>query len=425
MQDSYDEYIKLLRIHQVPHDQQVNSLSDEVQEIIKEGEKDEQCVSLKLQPFLQQFVTFEEGNGSNELITTDTHGYSVFNVDAFADEIDLNKKVTIDILKPYIKQLLSIRYKPLLQCNKLSLCLMITTIIEKRLTSLHKQHSNTVLPRTFSEILVFMYNEHILPSNIINLCVILIGPPTGINLRNLLWHGFMNEEQITDTLFCSLVLLYQTIMNIEVNDIHHKELKQEQIEYFNQYVEIPLDNVFEELMKCPYVIPCRKDCIVQCLNALRQDNINRDISLLRLFIEFEHFLRVSFIAINDVTIKFGLANYSSYYTTLAVLLQEMIVSNADGIAVNRPSTVNDIKIAKYKNTKKYGNSDSNGTTFEKKPNQLITILGNEVIIKLHDLFLNEGGIKLRDNLSHGEYDIHSFPTTVDNTMIFIYYFITN
>ena len=101
----------------------------------------------------------------------------------------------------------------------------------------------------------------------------------------------------------------------------------------------------------------------------------------------------------------------------------MIVSNEDGIAVNRPSTVNDIKIAKYKNTKKYGNSDSNGTTFEKKPNQLITILGNEVIIKLHDLFLNEGGIKLRDNLSHGEYDIHSFPTTVDNTMIFIWYIV--
>ena len=126
-----------------------------------------------------------------------------------------------------------------------------------------------------------------------------------------------------------------------------------------------------------------------------------------------------------------MANYSSYYITLDVLLQEYIIFTDDGIVVNRPSTKNDIKITKYKNKKKYDNNSNNNNSnteekneiienekqsFNKKQNKLITLLGEEIIIKLYDLFLIENGIKLRDHLSHGEYNINSLPNSISDTM---------
>ena len=129
-----------------------------------------------------------------------------------------------------------------------------------------------------------------------------------------------------------------------------------------------------------------------------------------------------------------MANYSSYYITLDVLLQEYVIFNNDGIVVNRPSTKNEIKITKYKNMKKFDNNSNNNNieekneiiendkqTFNKKPNKLIEILGNEIIIKLYDLFLIENGIKLRDHLSHGEYDLNFFSEQAKKSLLFIWY----
>ena len=70
------------------------------------------------------------------------------------------------------------------------------------------------------------------------------------------------------------------------------------------------------------------------------------------------------------------------------MLQEYIIFNDDGIVVNRPSTKNDMKITKYKNMKKYDDNnninekneiiENDKQIFDKKPNKLIEILGNEI-----------------------------------------------
>ena len=127
-----------------------------------------------------------------------------------------------------------------------------------------------------------------------------------------------------------------------------------------------------------------------------------------------------------------MANYSSYYITLDVLLQEYIIFNDDGVVVNRPSTKNEIKITKYKNMKKFednNNIEENNNNsikyekknFDKKENKLYDLLGNNIIIKLYDLFLIENGIKLRDHISHGEYNINSLPDSIGKSLLFIWY----
>ena len=468
MENSFINYINSLKQNKNIDINYVNSLSEEVINIIEIPDKPNEIIninSIEIIPFLKQFIILDEkekskdnqkNNKNKNNIIIEYNGYSIFNHQEFSDEIDLTQKIKVDTIKPYINKILSLKYNISAKYNKISLSLLITSLIEKILVSIHKEKSNLVLPRTLSEILILISSEKIFPIGIINLCIILIGPPTSINLRNLLWHGFLNDEQFTNTFFCSLILLYQTLLQYDNKKYLYKELGQTQINYLNSYCNIENDLLINEINKCKYIIPNRKEIIKYCINNINT-GFNSDeniLNLLRLIVEFEHFLRICFISINDINIKFGMANYSSYYITLDVLLQEYVIFNDDGIVVNRPSTKNDIKITKYKNMKKYDKNNNNNNIninninineennenieinkdkekdkekdkqkFDKKQNKLIEILGNDIVIKLYDLFLIENGIKLRDHLSHGEYDINSIWGYIPKSLLFIWYVI--
>ena len=440
MENDFIDYINNIKQNKINQINNINSLSEEVLNIIQEPEESKKTIninSIKLIPFLQKYISFDTNDANKDNIETNliinSNGYSVFNHKEFSDEIDLTKKIKVETIKPYINKILSLKYNMKLnvKVNKLSLSLLITSLIENILVTIHKSHSNQILPRTLSEILILLSSQKIFPIGIINLCITLIGPPTSINLRNLLWHGFLNDEQLTNTLFCSLILLYQTLLEYDIKKNNYKELGEAQINYLNTYCNIQNDQLINELNKCQYIIPNRKDIIKYCINNIGPNSNDKEINLLRLIVEFEHFLRIIFISINDINIKFGMANYSSYYITMDALLQEYIIFNDDGIVVNRPSTKNDMKITKYKNMKKYDDNnninekneiiENDKQIFDKKPNKLIEILGNEIIIKLYDLFLIENGIKLRDHLSHGEYNINSLPNSISNSLLFIWY----
>ena len=439
MENSFIDLISNIKQNKHNDISYINSLSEEVIKIIQEPKDINKMNidSLELIPLFQQFISFNKSELNNKInennLIINSNGYSIFNYKEFSDEIDLTNKISVEEIYPYITKILSLNFNLSVKINKLSFSLLITSFIENILVSIHKEKSNSILPRTLSEILILISSEKILPTGIINLCIILIGPPTSINLRNLLWHGFLNDEQFTNTFFCSIILLYQTLLEFYKIDIKYKELNEEHIEYLNSYCSLDNDIIINEIKKCQYIIPNRKDIIIYCINNLGLNSVEKEINLLRLIVEFEHFLRICFISINNINSKFGMANYSSYYITLDALLQEYIIFNDDGIVLNRPSTKNEIKITKYKNMKKYDKNNNNEEKsenienekqiFDKKENELYEILGNDIIIKLYDLFLIENGIKLRDHLSHGEYNINFLPKSIEKSILFIWYVI--
>jgi hypothetical protein len=51
-----------------------------------------------------------------------------------------------------------------------------------------------VVPRLLRELLLTSQMESIFGEDIIFLLRLLIGPPTGFNLRNIIWHGFVDER---------------------------------------------------------------------------------------------------------------------------------------------------------------------------------------------------------------------------------------
>ena len=440
MEQSFLDYINNIKQNKLNQENYINSLSQEVLNIIKEPNELNKLIninSFKLIPYFEKFLFFENKSESKNEINDNNiiiynNDYSILNYKEFEFDLDLTNKIKPEELDLHIKKLLSIKFSNIsTKVNKLSLSLFITSLIEKILVSIHKKHSNQILPRTLSEILMLIASENIFPSGLINLCIILIGPPTGINLRNLLWHGFFNDDQFTDTFLCLLILLYQTLMQYDNKNYEYKKLKDIHIQYLNSFCSIENDLIISEINRCQYIIPYRRKEINNCISNvnLEKNSEEKILNLFRLIVEFEHFIRISFISINDINPKFGMANYSSYYITLDVFFQEYIFFNNDGIMVNRPSTKNENKITKYKNAKKFVNKNDdncnldNKNTFEKKENKLIKILGDEIIIKLYDLFFLENGIKLRDYLSHGEYDINTLPDSTEKGLLFIWYVI--
>ncbi len=230
MEKNFFDYINNIRQNKINEINYVNSLSEEVLNIIKESEESNSTnsaiCSIKLIPFLEKYITFntkEENENENKnknknkdtiennIIIQSNKEYSILNHSEFSNEIDLTTKIKVETIRPYITKILSLKFNNFeINVNKLNFSLLITSLIENILVSIHKSNSNKVIPRTLSEILILVASQKILPIGIINLCITLIGPPTSINLRNLLWHGFLNDEQLSNTLFCSLILLYQT-----------------------------------------------------------------------------------------------------------------------------------------------------------------------------------------------------------------------
>ena len=382
MEGSFFDNINNIKQNEINQQKYINSLSQEVLNIIINQNESNKLIninSFKLIPFFDKFVFFEDKSEikieiTNNLIITNNE-YSIINYKEFSFNIDLTNKIKPDELEVHVQKLLSIQFGNInTKFNKLSLSLFITSLIEKLLVALHKSHSNQILPRTLSEILILIASENIFPPGLINLCIILIGPPTGINLRNLLWHGFFNDDQFTNNFLCLLILLYQTLIQYDVKKYDYKNLKDIHLNFLNSFCSIENEILIKEVNKCEYIIPNRKEEINKCIiNVnLEKNSDEKIINLFRLIVEFEHFIRICFISINDINPKFGMANYSSYYITLDVFFQEFIVYNDDGIMVNRPSTKNENKITKYKYAKKFVNKTDdnenldNQNKFEKK-----------------------------------------------------------
>jgi len=139
MENSFIDYINCIQQNKINEITYINSLSEEVLKIIEEpDEKNKNIYSIKIIPFLQKFILFNEKEIKNDKKDNDNNiiieynGYSIFNHKVFSDEIDLSQKLKVETIKPYINKILSLNFNNItVNINKLSLSLLITSLIEK------------------------------------------------------------------------------------------------------------------------------------------------------------------------------------------------------------------------------------------------------------------------------------------------------
>ncbi|KAG8504743.1 Endoplasmic reticulum membrane-associated RNA degradation protein, partial [Galemys pyrenaicus] len=202
---------------------------------------------------------------------------------------------------------------------------------------------------------------------VMNVLRIFLGSPHGLNLRNVLWHGFAAPGEIPAK-YCSTVLL----LTVGLGQLLQRFLQQ------SQRTLVPRPHRTLTLTEDLGTLPGKKSALVPATMlpyweaALEKFTSHRfaDCAVL-LLTQLEAALRSVFAAVNDCPKRLLTAEATALYTTFDEMLAERL---DDG-----------------------------------RVNQLPAVLGEAAMEFLCDFLSCQEGPRLRDRLSHGEVGVQEFP----------------
>ena len=132
--------------------------------------------------------------------------------------------------------------------------LSLTSIIERTITAFIKLNCEAkyVIPKKLSELMENKYFTQILSPNQIFILKCFIGPFSGFNLRNIIWHGFVSKNELHSSLVSLLLLVVLSICKV-LSDYLEKEKKDvipfppyvNISDYDHFYVENDVERVFK------------------------------------------------------------------------------------------------------------------------------------------------------------------------------------
>ncbi|GBB88293.1 hypothetical protein RclHR1_14860005 [Rhizophagus clarus] len=309
-----------------------------------------------------------------------------------------------------------------LEKDYLSVLLIVISNLERLLGdiiySLHDDTDTPVIPSLIRDLLIAPSLISLLGEEMIFFLRCIIGPPNSMNLRNVLWHGFINPHEFLKVpvkWYCTLILIIT--MSI-CNMVRHKDIigllkKRNNVNFKGfYYLTLFFDNVddrnayisveksFDELYECVmyehalppqyphhmilesllfknfFVIP-RTHSTWLC--SFRYLSNNQVLLFLVLALPLlEHCLRRIYVCVNkDVqghricTVEAG-----EYFLTLDIILGEKVAWAFCGIEEEKHE--------------------------EERMNELYSELGGGAMDLLLDLFVHADGPRLRDRVAHGE-----------------------
>eukprot|EP00743_Colponemidia_sp_Colp-15_P012993 GILK01014950.1.p1 GENE.GILK01014950.1~~GILK01014950.1.p1 ORF type:complete len:751 (-),score=129.19 GILK01014950.1:47-2275(-) len=300
------------------------------------------------------------------------------------------------------------------------------TILEKILRDaflgyvLNSPEASASCPSMLRELLESSVVASFLPPKMVTLLLILIGPPTGLNIRNVIWHGFLSESEFSPT-FTSLLFAiipriiqccrpflfiarhrpsvqmlssdmtvvtakngcetscdnpkhdsglidyepFKTVIDFETGGLLHILGQQTAI----QTVLSILDASF-------FIFPGRQHVVKRAFKWFADKRYH--FALVSLIPEVEHSLRRLYVFSNQKPLEMLTAESTVLYTTLDLFLEPAL---ADGA-----------------------------------PNRLVDELTQPLYKCLKDIFSVSNGLRLRDRIAHGETEA-AVPDSVVNLFI--------
>ncbi|CAG8503644.1 13385_t:CDS:2 [Funneliformis mosseae] len=225
----------------------------------------------------------------------------------------------------------------------------------------------------------------------------IIGPPSSMNLRNVLWHGFINPHEflpIPAKWYCSLML---TITMNVCNKVRHKGVivllkKRDGVSldgyyYLTQHVDKTddkhaydsikedFDQLYERVINF-FVISQSHSTWLRAFHNLSNDQVL--LSFILVLPLLEHCLRRIYVCVNkDVqSHRMGTVEVGEYFLTLDIILEEKVARAFCGIEEVKKD--------------------------EEQMNEIYSEFGGDVMDLLLDLFVHAGGPRLRDRVAHGD-----------------------
>ncbi|NWY64348.1 EMARD protein, partial [Erithacus rubecula] len=275
------------------------------------------------------------------------------------------------------------------EATEVALGLMkLTSCLERALGDVYLLKGNDC-PFLLRDLLASEQLADVFGQAVMNVLRVFIGSPHGLNLRNVLWHGFASPQEIPAK-YCAMLLfltaglgqLLQTYLLQTKGVLIHRPyvifISLEELDAFPLNDEIL--SIAEELVKLSsFVLKTMLPFWISALTAFRQSRYADSVILL--LPQLEVGLRLLFTTTNKCPNRLLTAESSAFYTTF----DEMLAKHLDNEEVN----------------------------------QLPVVLEEPAMESdfLWDFLNHQEGPRIRDRLSHGEINLETFPRKVANQII--------
>ncbi|KAI4020629.1 ER membrane associated RNA degradation [Homo sapiens] len=224
--------------------------------------------------------------------------------------------------------------------------------------------------------------------SVMNVLKVFVGSPCGLNLRNVLWHGFASPEEIPPK-YCSMMILLTAglgqllksyLQNTKLTLAHRSFISLTNLEDLIVFPDVTYEvlSVLEEvMMKSAFILKIMLPYWEVALVKFKSHRF-ADCAIL-LLTQLETGLRNVFATLNRCPKRLLTAESTALYTTFDQILAKHL---------------NDGKI-----------------------NQLPLFLGEPAMEFLWDFLNHQEGPRIRDHLSHGEINLHEFSKETTNQLL--------
>ncbi|NXM94472.1 EMARD protein, partial [Sylvia borin] len=278
------------------------------------------------------------------------------------------------------------------QATEVALGLMkLTSCLERALGDVYLLKGNDC-PFLLRDLLASKQLADIFGQAVMNVLRVFIGSPHGLNLRNVLWHGFASPQEIPAK-YCAMLLfltaglgqlLHTYLLQTQGVLVHRPSVIFISLEEFDafpgKYLNNEILSIAEELVKLSsFVLKIMLPFWISALTAFKQNRYADSVILL--LPQLEVGLRLLFTTSNKCPNRLLTAESSALYTTF----DEMLAKHLDNEEVN----------------------------------QLPVVLEEPAMASdfLWDFLNHQEGPRIRDRLSHGEINLETFPREVANQIV--------
>ncbi|XP_063581195.1 endoplasmic reticulum membrane-associated RNA degradation protein isoform X16 [Pongo abelii] len=275
-----------------------------------------------------------------------------------------------------------------LQSPAISLSLMkLTSCLERALGDVFLLIGKEC-PFLLRDLLASEELAQVFSQSVMNVLKVFVGSPCGLNLRNVLWHGFASPEEIPPK-YCSMMILLTAglgqllksyLQNTKLTLAHRSFITLTNLEDLIVFPDVTYEvlSVLEEVMtKSAFILKIMLPYWEVALVKFKSHRF-ADCAIL-LLTQLETGLRNVFATLNRCPKRLLTAESTALYTTFDEILAKHL---------------NDGKI-----------------------NQLPLFLGEPAMEFLWDFLNHQEGPRIRDHLSHGEINLHEFSKETTNQLL--------
>ncbi|NXJ29404.1 EMARD protein, partial [Dicrurus megarhynchus] len=276
------------------------------------------------------------------------------------------------------------------QATEVALGLMkLTSCLERALGDVYLLKGNDC-PFLLRDLLASEQLADVFGQAVMNVLRVFIGSPYGLNLRNVLWHGFASPQEIPAK-YCAMLLfltaglgqLLQTyLLQAKCVLVHRPYVIFTSLEELDAFPVLNNEilSIAEELLKqSSFVLKIMLPFWIAALTAFKKSKYADSVILL--LPQLEVGLRLLFTTTNKCPNRLLTAESSALYTTF----DEMLAKHLDNEEVN----------------------------------QLPVVLEEPAMASdfLWDFLNHQEGPRIRDRLSHGEINLETFPRELANQIV--------